>query len=170
MVGEEIVPFIGVQRRLPSAQSYSTVLARISAILGAEPISLSVMLNMETVNRADNLKSVRYRHDDQGAFVLLRMTDLSELTSRSSEAKRMARFEIGHPKLMQSMFHHEVLSALFAPIGIMLIEERVETTCSLNYVVPSTLTVLGANSRLATEAKELDVQVQELVGRLASGE
>jgi hypothetical protein len=61
------------------------------------------------------------------------------------------------------MMRRDQTAGLFVPVELLLAEDDDATTCSVTYVVPSTLIATGDDAELLAAAKALEAKVEVLI-------
>lgn len=158
---ETVIPFIGVQRRQESTQHFDVVLARLLAETGAEPTSLTALLVDGDHDEAAKDRQVLPRLRP-GGFLLLGLVELGTWLQPTASRGRIMRLEVGDPLVMRDMMQRDPWAGLSATLSLLLIEHRETESCSLSYVVPSTMIVIDIDQELAAFAKDLDSRLHSL--------
>jgi hypothetical protein len=158
-----LIPFIGVQRRQESTASFDHVLAKLLSELGHMPTTMGAPLEFErgSLVAAPPKERITSVCVDNG-LTLFNLTEPGEWADPAEPARKLARLGIGHPSLILDLLARDVFSALGAVVNVLLLESVDRKTCTLSYVIPSSLIVLDSNPALATAAKDLDRQIESL--------
>lgn len=159
---ETVIPFIGVQRRQESSQRFDVVLARLLAETGAEPASLTAHLVDGELDDQDAMDRRILPRLKQGGFLLLGLVELGAWLQPAASRGRIMRLEIGNPLVMRSMMQRDPWAGLSATLSLLVIEHLETESCSLSYVVPSTMIVIDIDQELAAFAKDLDRRIYAL--------
>jgi uncharacterized protein (DUF302 family) len=77
--------------------------------------------------------------------------------------RRLIRWIFGNPLIAITMIRHDYTAGLFVPIELLLAESDDGASCSITYVLPSSLIVVDANPQLLSAAQALDVKAGALV-------
>ena len=163
-----IIPFIGVQRRQKSTASFDEVLARLLAEVGSKPISMEAVSALgKTKDHAAFETRINALLGPRG-FLLFGVVDLAGWMRPVDARGRIMRLDIGNPLIVRSMMQSDPWAGLFGPVSLLLVENQDARTCSLTYVVPSTLIVVDFNADVAALAKELDIMINALATSVAN--
>jgi uncharacterized protein (DUF302 family) len=157
--GREVHEFTGKRICYYSSLSFDDVLARLRARVGELTI-VSVMA--ETGTREEFEEKIREHVGDSG-FMLMAEVDHSRWIGKYGIKRRVLRLIFGNPLIAITMIRHDYTAGLFVPIELLLAESDDGASCSVTYVVPSSLIVVDENPQLLAAAQALDVKAEALV-------
>ena len=81
--------------------------------------------------------------------------------------QKVLRVVIGNPLIAITMLRHDVTAGLFAPVELLIAEEKNDRS-SLTYVVPSSLMVVEKNEALRAAALQLDAKLEALAAKVTA--
>ena len=79
--------------------------------------------------------------------------------------QRSVRWIIGNPLIAITMIRHDITAGLFAPVELLVTENKDRKGATVTYVRPSTLMVIDDNPPLLAAAEALDAKLAALVDR-----
>lgn len=160
-----VIPFVAVRMCWTFELSLDDVLQGLLLQLGHNSIPPA------TIDALEPGGSIEPIYPDRG--ILPERTTNLELygvTNASDEAntrgsERMIIIELGNSAAKVKLTRADPQTALFTSVRMLLCERAGESSCSLTYVVPSTLLLHEYSSNAVSHAKELDVSIDRLVRR-----
>jgi uncharacterized protein (DUF302 family) len=81
--------------------------------------------------------------------------------------RKVLRVILGNPLIAITMLRHDVTAGLFAPVVLLIADER-DGRSSLTYVKPSSLMVVEPNPELLSAATELDTKLAALAAKVTA--
>jgi uncharacterized protein (DUF302 family) len=158
--------FNGVRVRYDSDKSYDELLAALLADIGDKPVPIN---DVATATGAwqeyqDRVES----YVGPSGFMLFSLVDHGAWITKAGIERKVMRIILGNPLIAITMLRHDVSAGLFAPVELLLMDER-ENRSSLSYVKPSSLMVVEHNPELLSAAEERDAKLAELATKVTSG-
>ncbi len=94
--------------------------------------------------------------------MLFGTTDHGKLLSLLGERKKAIQYVVGNPLFALQMTQHDIRASLYAPLRVLLYENKEGKTC-LEYDKPSSLFGQFNDQRLAPVAAMLERKLEDLV-------
>lgn len=160
-----LTPFIGVRHHQECTARFDDVLGRLLADLGA-PAPLDAWSMFRAPGGFEQAVAARL---GPSGLMLFDAVELGGWVDVPVRRGRIMRLNIGNPALAVSMLRLAPYSGLLVPISLLLAGDDERNSCSLTYMVPSSLIVLEDNPTLIGVVKDLDARVGGLV-RMALGD
>ncbi|OBA80271.1 hypothetical protein A9W99_19625 [Mycobacterium sp. 1164966.3] len=157
--------FTGARLRYESAKSYEELVSALLSDIGEHPVPIN-----EIAESTDNWQSYQERvesHAGASGFMLFGVIDHGAWITKAGIDRKAMRVILGNPLLAITMLRHDVTAGLFAPVELLILEER--TGSSLTYVKPSSLMVIEQNPALLSAAERLDAKLAALATKITSG-
>jgi uncharacterized protein (DUF302 family) len=158
--------FDGVRVRYDSAKSYDELLSALLADIGDKPMRIN-----EFAVAADSWQAYQEKvepHAGPSGFMLFALLDHGAWIAKARIDRKVMRVILGNPLIAITMLRHDVSAGLFAPVELLLMDER-ENRSSLSYVKKSSLMVVEHNPELLSAAEKLDAKLAELATKVTSG-
>jgi len=159
------IPFQGVRVRYDSAKSYDELLAALLADIGELPVPVN-----DFALATDDWQSYQQMvepHVGPSGFMLFGQFDHGAWIPKAGIDRKVMRVVLGNPLIAITMLRHDVCAGLFAPVEVLLADER-DDRSSLTYVKPSSLMVVEPNPELLSAAEELDAKLAALAVKVTS--
>jgi hypothetical protein len=166
-----LVPFIGVQCRQESTLTFDRVLEKLRTALGTAPVSMRMLASLQQESR-----DLSHFEDQIMALIspcgllLFEIFALTDSVLPAGHGQKATRLSVGHPSIILSMYTHDPSSFLHVSLNLLLVENVDRRTCTLTYVVPSTLLILECDTALMATAKDLDRKLSSLVHTVLDGD
>jgi uncharacterized protein (DUF302 family) len=157
------ISFNGVRLRFDSNKSFDEVLSALLADIGDEPLPINELA--AKFESWDSYKKEIEAHVGPSGFSLFATIDHGAWIKKVGIRRKALRFIIGNPTIAITMLRHDLTAGLFAPVEMILVEER-GGHCSLTYVRPSSLMVVEKNDALLDAAKQLDAKLEALATKV----
>ena len=158
--------FDGVRVRYDSAKSYDELLAALLADIGDTPVRIN-----EIAVAADSWQAYQEKvepHAGPSGFMLFALLDHGAWIAKAGIDRKVMRVILGNPLIAITMLRHDVSAGLFAPVELLVMDER-DNRSSLSYVKPSSLMVVEHNPELLSAAEKLDAKLAALANKVTSG-
>ena len=158
--------FDGVRVRYDSAKSYDELLAALLADIGDTPVRIN-----EIAVAADSWQAYQEKvepHAGPSGFMLFALLDHGAWIAKAGIDRKVMRVILGNPLIAITMLRHDVSAGLFAPVELLVMDER-DNRSSLTYVKPSSLMVVEHNPELLSAAEKLDAKLAALANKVTSG-
>ena len=158
--------FDGVRVRYDSAKSYDELLAALLADIGDTPVRIN-----EIAVAADSWQAYQEKvepHAGPSGFMLFALLDHGAWIAKAGIDRKVMRVILGNPLIAITMLRHDVSAGLFAPVELLVMDER-DNRSSLSYVKPSSLMVVEHNPELLSAAEKLDAKLAALATKVTSG-
>jgi len=158
--------FDGVRVRYDSAKSYDELLAALLADIGDTPVRIN-----EIAVAADSWQAYQEKvepHAGPSGFMLFALLDHGAWIAKAGIDRKVMRVILGNPLIAITMLRHDVSAGLFAPVELLVMDER-DNRSSLTYVKPSSLMVVEHNPELLSAAEKLDAKLAALATKVTSG-
>lgn len=163
------ITFQGVRARYESAKTYDELVTALLADIGEKPVPIN-----DFATAADDWQSYQRLvepHVGPSGFMLFGLFDHGAWIKKAGIKRKVLRVILGNPLIAITMLRHDVTAGLFAPVEVLLVDER-EGHSSLTYVKPSSLMVLDTgpahNPELLSAAKDLDAKLAALAAKVAA--
>lgn len=157
--------FDGVRVRYDSAKGYDALLAALLADIGDKPVPIN-----DIAGSGGDWRSYQERVETYigpSGFALFALLDHGAWITKAGIERKAMRVILGNPLIAITMLRHDVTAGLFAPVELLLLDERGGS--SLTYVKPSSLMVIGFNPELLSAAEELDAKLAALAEKVTGG-
>jgi uncharacterized protein (DUF302 family) len=157
--------FDGVRVCYDSAKSYDELVAALLADIGEHAVSLD-----DFATASDDWESYQQQVEPYvgpSGFMLFKLFDHGAWIKKAGIDRKVLRVILGNPLIAITMLRHDVTAGLFAPVEVLLVDER-EGRSSLTYVQPSSLMVVEHNPELLSAAKELDAKLAALAAKVTA--
>jgi len=158
----EVVNFSAKRIRHYSKLGFDQVLARLRSQVGETTIEQVVQLSATPGTREEFEKRVQGYVGESG-FMLFAQMNHGRWIEKFGVKRRLIRWIFGNPLIAITMIRHDYTAGLFVPIELLLAESDDGASCSITYVLPSSLIVVDANPQLLSAAQALDVKAGALV-------
>jgi uncharacterized protein (DUF302 family) len=161
-----IIDRIGIRRvavertTVISAQSFETVLARLTAAVGHPDMSAFAQDVAVARASADLERIVNAATGPAGLMEMARF-DIGDVLSKGNSAPKSVRLVIGNPLIMKEMVKHVPDAASYAPVTV-LIDERADGVC-LTYDLMASFLAPYENAQASAVARQLDEKVLALL-------
>jgi uncharacterized protein (DUF302 family) len=159
------IPFDGLRVRFDSAQRFEDVVAALLADVGDEPVRID-----DFAARFESWEAYEREvqsHAGPGGFMLFALLDHGDWIKKAGIDRKVLRVVIGNPLIAITMLRHDVTAGLFAPVELLIAEEKNDRS-SLTYVVPSSLMVVEKNEALRAAAVQLDAKLEALAAKVTA--
>jgi uncharacterized protein (DUF302 family) len=153
------IPFAGVRVRYDSTKSYDELVERLLADIGDKPVAIN-----DIAVGFDSWQSYEREvasHAGPSGFMLFGLLDHGTWLEKAGVGRQALRVMLGNPLIAITMLRHDVTAGLFAPVELLITEER-EGRGALTYVLPSSLMVVEPNEPLRAAAVALDAKLAAL--------
>ena len=159
------ISFTGVRLQFGSEKTYDELVAALLADVGDRPVEIDQL----AVDRADwaSYRAEVQSHVGASGFMLFGLFDHGGWIRKAGIERRALRVIVGNPLIAITMLRHDVTAGLFAPVELLLVEEKGGRS-SLIYVQPSSLMVVEPNRRLLAAARELDSKLAAMAAKVTS--
>jgi uncharacterized protein (DUF302 family) len=151
--------FTGRRIRYDSRLSFDEVLERLRAHVGVTTLGNVVGQS----GTRDEFEAKMQQIAGDSGFMLMAEADHSQWIAKYGINRRLLRWIFGNPTIAITMIKHDHTAGLFVPIELLLAESDDGATCSITYVVPSSLIVVDGNPELLSAALALDAKAEALV-------
>ena len=94
-------------------------------------------------------------------FMLFGTIDHGTLLSVFAEQTRAVQYVVGNPLIAVRMTQHDVRAGLYAPLRVLVYEDKQGNTC-LEYDQPSSLFGQFKDDQIGSVAKQLDRKMEDL--------
>lgn len=155
----EEIEFTGKRVRYHSSSSFDEVLSRLRAHVGHTTIGNVIG---QTGSRDEFEAKIQQLAGDSG-FMLMAEIDHSQWIERYGINRRLLRWIFGNPTIAITMLQHDSTAGLFVPIELLLAESDDGASCSISYVVPSSLIAVNGDPQLLAAALALDAKAEALI-------
>ena len=150
--------FAGVRVTHRSPLNFDQVLANLRARVGETTLTNIAALGAEPGSIEAFEEKVQKYIGDSG-FMLFAEMNHGAWIAKYGIQRRLLRWIFGNPVIAITMMRRDQTAGLFVPVELLLAEDDDATTCSVTYVVPSTLIATGDDAELLAAAKPLDAKV-----------
>ena len=158
-------PFAGLRIEVETPLAFDQVLARLRRLTGKASAGEIVALADEVETADDYVREVEQRYVGESGFILFAEIDHGAWIGKFGIRRRSLRWIFGNPLIAITMIRHDITAGLFAPVELLLTEAEDRKGCSIAYVRPSSLMVIGENAPLQAAAQALDEKLDALVAR-----
>ena len=159
------IPFQGVRVRFDSAQRFEDVVAALLDDVGDKPVPID-----DFAARLESWEAYEREvqsHAGPSGFMLFALLDHGDWIKKAGIDRKVLRVVIGNPLIAITMLRHDVTAGLFAPVELLIAEEKNDRS-SLTYVVPSSLMVVEKNEALRAAAVQLDAKLEALAAKVTA--
>jgi uncharacterized protein (DUF302 family) len=160
------IPFQGVRVRYDSATSYDELVAALLADIGEQPVPIDEF--PKAFKTWDSYEQKVQSYVGPSGFMLFGLFNHGGWITKAGIDRKVLRVILGNPLIAITMLRHDVTAGLFAPVELLIADER-DGRSSLTYVKPSSLMVVEPNPELLSAATELDTKLAALAAKVASG-
>jgi uncharacterized protein (DUF302 family) len=153
------IPFQGVRLRFDSTKSFDDLVDALLADVGHDPVQIDDIAVL-----CDSWESYEREVQSQvgpSGFMLFATLNHGAWIKKTGIDLKVLRVVIGNPLIAITMLRHDVTAGLFAPVELLITEER-NGQSALTYVVPSSLMVVEPNEPLRKAALGLDAKLAAL--------
>lgn len=157
--------FQGIRMRFGSDKSFDELVEALLADVGDQPVAIN-----DISVRLDSWESFEREmqsHVGPSGFMLFALLDHGAWLTTAGIDRKVLRVILGNPLIAITMLKHDVTAALFAPVEMLITEER-DGHSALTYVVPSSLMVVEPNDQLREAALDLDAKLAALASSVTS--
>jgi uncharacterized protein (DUF302 family) len=159
------IPFQGVRVRYDSAKSYDELVAALLADIGEQPVPIDEFPKAFKTWASYEQKVQSYV--GPSGFMLFGLFNHGGWITKAGIDRKVLRVILGNPLIAITMLRHDVTAGLFAPVELLIADER-DGRSSLTYVKPSSLMVVEPNPELLSAATELDTKLAALAVKVTS--
>ena len=159
------IPFQGLRVRFDSAQRFEDVVAALLDDVGDKPVPID-----DFAARFESWEAYEREvqsHAGPSGFMLFALLDHGDWIKKAGIDRKVLRVVIGNPLIAITMLRHDVTAGLFAPVELLIAEEKNDRS-SLTYVVPSSLMVVEKNEALRAAAVQLDAKLEALAAKVTA--
>ena len=159
------IPFQGVRVRFDSAQRFEDVVAALLDDVGDKPVPID-----DFAARFESWEAYEREvqsHAGPSGFMLFALLNHGDWIKKAGIDRKVLRVVIGNPLIAITMLRHDVTAGLFAPVELLIAEEKNDRS-SLTYVVPSSLMVVEKNEALRAAALQLDAKLEALAAKVTA--
>ena len=159
------IPFQGVRVRFDSAQRFEDVVAALLDDVGDKLVPID-----DFAARLESWEAYEREvqsHAGPSGFMLFALLNHGDWIKKAGIDRKVLRVVIGNPLIAITMLRHDVTAGLFAPVELLIAEEKNDRT-SLTYVVPSSLMVVEKNEALRAAALQLDAKLEALAAKVTA--
>jgi uncharacterized protein (DUF302 family) len=97
-------------------------------------------------------------------FMIFRTSDHGALLRLAGQKKKAIQYLVGNPLFAMQMTQHDIRASLYAPLRVLLYENKEGTTC-VEYDKPSSLFGQFGNAKVTEVATMLDRKLEQLVAK-----
>lgn len=162
------VRFAGVRICYDSRISFDDALSNLRAEMGDTTVQRLNALSAEANTSEAFTKMVEPLVGSSG-FMLFATIDHGAWISKFGIKRRVVRFILGNPLIAITMICRDLTAGLFAPVELLLTDSEDRQTCSLTYILPSSLIAIDNDTALLAAARTLDAKLAALVEKVVSG-
>jgi uncharacterized protein (DUF302 family) len=157
--------FQGVRVEISSTKPYEQVLAQLLDDIGETPVDTDAL-------EQEHESWESYRQEAEGlagpsGFMLFGLINHGAWMKKVGAFGRSMRVILGNPAIAITMLKHDVKAGLFAPVELLLLEEKGNRS-TLIYVKPSSLMVIEPDDELLSAALSLDQKLEALAVKITS--
>ena len=159
------IPFEGLRVRFDSAQRFDDVVAALLDDVGDKPVPID-----DFAARFESWEAYEREvqsHAGPSGFMLFALLNHGDWIKKAGIDRKVLRVVIGNPLIAITMLRHDVTAGLFAPVELLIAEEKNDRS-SLTYVVPSSLMVVEKNEALRAAALQLDAKLEALAAKVTA--
>ena len=159
-------PFEGERVVVRSRRPFDDVLKSLRQSMGQATVADINALAQEPMSEDAFSALVQERYVGPSGFVLFAEIDHGKWLPKFGLHQRVVRLILGNPLYAITMIRHDITAGLFAPVELLVVEEKDQSGSSLTYVRPSSLMVIEPNAPLLEAAQALDVKLSALVANV----
>ncbi|MDT5115911.1 MAG: hypothetical protein QOE30_1650 [Mycobacterium sp.] len=159
------IPFQGVRVRYDSATSYDELVAALLADIGEQPVPIDEF--PKAFKTWDSYEQKVQSYVGPSGFMLFGLFNHGGWITKAGIDRKVLRVILGNPLIAITMLRHDVTAGLFAPVELLIADER-DGRSSLTYVKPSSLMVVEPNPDLLSAATELDTKLAALAAKVTA--
>jgi uncharacterized protein (DUF302 family) len=159
------IPFQGVRVRYDSATSYDELVAALLADIGEQPVPIDEF--PKAFKTWDSYEQKVQSYVGPSGFMLFGLFNHGGWITKAGIDRKVLRVILGNPLIAITMLRHDVTAGLFAPVELLISDER-DGRSSLTYVKPSSLMVVEPNPELLSAATELDIKLAALAAKVTA--
>jgi uncharacterized protein (DUF302 family) len=159
------IPFQGVRVRYDSATSYDELVAALLADIGEQPVPIDEF--PKAFKTWDSYEQKVQSYVGPSGFMLFGLFNHGGWITKAGIDRKVLRVILGNPLIAITMLRHDVTAGLFAPVELLIADER-DGRSSLTYVKPSSLMVVEPNPELLSAATELDTKLAALAAKVTA--
>jgi uncharacterized protein (DUF302 family) len=159
------IPFQGVRVRYDSATSYDQLVAALLADIGEQPVPIDEF--PKAFKTWDSYEQKVQSYVGPSGFMLFGLFNHGGWITKAGIDRKVLRVILGNPLIAITMLRHDVTAGLFAPVELLIADER-DGRSSLTYVKPSSLMVVEPNPELLSAATELDTKLAALAAKVTA--
>ena len=159
------IPFQGVRVRYDSAKSYDELVAALLADIGEQPVPIDEF--PKAFKTWDSYEQKVQSYVGPSGFMLFGLFNHGGWITKAGIDRKVLRVILGNPLIAITMLRHDVTAGLFAPVELLIADER-DGRSSLTYVKPSSLMVVEPNPELLSAATELDTKLAALAAKVTA--
>jgi len=148
-----------------TTRSFDEVLASLRKHIGHATVSEVNQQSIGGATREEFEKRVGAFAGDSG-FMLFLEVKHSEWLQSFGINRKVIRLVFGNPIIAYTMIRHDITAALFAPVELLLYEDKSGVGSTILYDLPSSLMVLDENPPLLVAAKALDQKLADLMAQI----
>jgi uncharacterized protein (DUF302 family) len=152
-------PFPGQRLRYESTKTYQQLVDALLADIGDKPVPINDI--SAAFDDWESFEREVATHAGPSGFMLFGVFDHGAWLAKAGIDRRVLRVILGNPLIAVTMLRHDVTAGLFAPVELLVTEEK-DGQSSLIYVLPSSLMVVEANEPLLAAAEALDAKLAAL--------
>jgi uncharacterized protein (DUF302 family) len=158
------ISFTGVRLRFESPKTFDELVASLLADVGDTPVPIDDLA--ATFDSWESYRREVQSHAGSSGFLLFASFNHGGWITKAGIHREALRLIIGNPLIAITMLRHDVTAGLFAPVELLLTDER--SGSALTYVVPSSLMVVEPNPSLAAAANGLDAKLAALATKVTA--
>jgi uncharacterized protein (DUF302 family) len=159
------IPFQSVRVRYDSATSYDELVAALLADIGEQPVPIDEF--PKAFKTWDSYEQKVQSYVGPSGFMLFGLFNHGGWITKAGIDRKVLRVILGNPLIAITMLRHDVTAGLFAPVELLIADER-DGRSSLTYVKPSSLMVVEPNPELLSAATELDTKLAALAAKVTA--
>lgn len=157
--------FEGVRLSINTTRSHDSVLDRLRGLMGTSTVGDIVALAKEPISEEEFVRQVETRHVGESGFILFAEIDHGGWFPKFGVEQRSVRWIVGNPLIAITIIRHDITAGLFAPVELLVTENKDRKGATVTYVRPSTLMVIDDNPPLLAAVEALDAKLAALVDR-----
>jgi uncharacterized protein (DUF302 family) len=158
--------FQGVRLQIDSELSYEEVLRRLHELTGSAPVPEFNAFSASVSSEEQFQRGVTERFVGPSDFMIFAEVDHGRWIEKYGIHRRALRIILGNPLIAITMIRHTIVTGLFAPVELLLVDNETGSGSTLHYVRPSSLIPIAGNAQLASAAKELDRKLHLLISNI----
>ena len=159
--------FKGLRVQIETTTSFNEVVRRLHVLCGDSSVSQVVSLAKQNLSEEKFTEEVKERFVGESGFMLFHEINHGGWMTSFGIERKMVRWILGNPLIAITMLRHDLTAGLFAPVELLITEQKGGMGCVLTYIKPSTLIVMNDDKALRSAAEALDQKFAALVSRLA---